>query len=230
MPIDIEIYAPYGTNPKEVTLDFLKSESISEDALGNRRIPVNHKWYLILQVIKELNRREYSLKVGRTIYQKICYVLTRNGVDTGFVFSKGEFGPYSPQAKESIAALANANLITERQLGRMIALNVSDDVVVKRERYTDKEWDAMKRTVDLFSRIKKTDQAEMIATVLYSYDQLIKERACVSDKDVYDYVLEWKPHWKEEKEYELCDAIHNMAMLSFMKISHSAELMDTLGF
>jgi hypothetical protein len=80
----------------------------------------------------------------------------------------------------------------------------------------------------LFGRIKRTEQAEMIAMVLYSYDQLVKEKACVSDKEVYDYVLDWKPHWKEEKEFEVCDAIHNMAMLSVMKVSHIGELMDTL--
>lgn len=170
------------------------------------------------------------MKVGRTIYQKICYVLTRNGVDTGFAFSKGEFGPYSTQAKDSITALANANLITERQLGKMISLSVSDNVTIPKDKFTKDEWNAVKKTVDLFGRIKKTDQAEMIATVLYSYDQLVKEKACISDKDVYDYVLQWKPHWKEEKDFELCDTIHNMAMLSLMKISHSTEVMDTLFY
>ena len=117
LPIEIEIYAPYGTNPKEVTLDFLNREATSGEAFGCRQMPVNHKWHLILQVIRELDTREYALKVGRTIYQKICYVRTRSGVDTGFVFSKGEFGPYSAQAKEAITALANANLIMEKQLG-----------------------------------------------------------------------------------------------------------------
>lgn len=230
LPIDIEIYAPYGTNPKEVTLDFLKSESTNENIRGSKQIHINFKWYLILQVVRELNEREYALKVGRTIYQKICYVLTRNGVDTGFVFSKAEFGPFSTQAKESITALANANLITEKQLGRMISLSVADSVVIPKEKFSDDEWNAVKKTVDLFGRIKRTDQAEMIATVLYSYDQLAKEKSSVSDKDVYDFVLDWKPHWKAEKEFELCDTIHNMAMLSLMKISHSAKLMDTIFF
>ena len=135
LPIEIEIYAPYGTNPKEVTLDFLNREATSGEAFGCRQMPVNHKWHLILQVIRELDTREYALKVGRTIYQKICYVLTRSGVDTGFVFSKGEFGPYSAQAKEAITALANANLIMEKQLGRMISLSIPDDVVIEREKF-----------------------------------------------------------------------------------------------
>ena len=228
LPINIEIYAPFGTSPKEISKEFL-SNTVSEDnVIGNSNSRVNPKWYLILQVVRELNERKYALTVGRTIYQKICFVLTRNGVDTGFVFSKGSYGPFSSQVKESITALANANLIVEKQLGRMIALSVCDDVEIHKEKFTEEELNAVKKTVDLFGRVKSTDQAEMIATVLYSYDQLAQKKNDISDKDVYDYVLDWKPHWKAEKEFDLCDTIQNMAMLSLMDVSCSGNLMDTM--
>ena len=58
----------------------------------------------------------------------------------------------------------------------MICFHVSDDVIVDREKYTEEEWKAVKKTVDLFGRIKRTEQAEMIATVLYSYDELQKSK------------------------------------------------------
>lgn len=227
LPIDTEVYAPFGTNPKELTADFLENEAANGEIIGNRKPNVNPKWYLILQVIRELNNRQYSLKVGRTIYQKICYVLTRNGVNTGFQFTKGEYGPYSAQAKESIGAMANANLIVETQLGQMISLSVADDVVIKREKFTEEEWEAVDKTVDLFARVKRTEQAEMIATVLYAYDQLASVHKQTSDKELYDYVLDWKPHWRQEKDYELRDTIHNLAMLSLMKISHDNEMETT---
>ena len=101
---------------------------------------INPKWYLILETVRELNGRKYTLKVGRTIYQKICYVITRNGVNTGFVFSKGSYGLYSADVKDSITALANANLITEKTLGRMVSLNVAEDVQINRKNFTDVEW------------------------------------------------------------------------------------------
>ena len=229
LPINIEIYAPFGTTRQEITEEFLSNSVSERDILGNSNVnlKVNSKWYLILQVVKELNERKYALKVGRTIYQKICYVLTRNGVETGFVFSKGSYGPFSPQVKDSITAFANANLIVEKRLGRMIALNVSNGVEIYRDMFSEKELEAVRKTVDLFGRVKSTEQAEMIATVLYSYDQLERNHIDVSDKDVYDYVLDWKPHWKEEKEFDLCDTIQNMAMLSLMNIKCSGELMDT---
>lgn len=228
LPIEIEIYAPFGTNQKEISQDFLSNPVLEKEIIGNSNSRINSKWYLILQVVRELNERKYALKVGRTIYQKICYVITRNGVNTGFDFSKGTYGPFSAQVKDSIIALANANLIVERQLGRMISLSVADNVEIHKEKFTEKEWDAVQKTVDLFGRVKSTDQAEMIATVLYSYDQLTKEKSEISDKDVYDYVLKWKPRWKNEKEYQVCDTIQNMAMLSLMKVTCSKQLMDTM--
>lgn len=230
LPIEVEMYAPYGTSQRELSVDFLNQMILQKEVLGMSPIRVNPKWYLILQVIRDLNNKKYSLNVGRTIYQKICYVLTRNGVNTGFIFSQGDFGPYSVQAKDSIVALANANLIIEKQLGRMISLTVSNSVVIKKECFSQEEWCAVDKTVDLFSRVKKTEQAEMIATVLYAYDQLNKSCISISDKDVYDYVLNWKPHWKTDKEFELRDSIFNMAMLSLIKITHDDSIKSTFEF
>ncbi|KIR03770.1 hypothetical protein P261_02585 [Lachnospiraceae bacterium TWA4] len=200
LPIEVEIYAPFGTNQKEITQEYLSRQIFEQDLKGKVNSKVNPKWYLILEVIRELNNRTYSLKVGRTIYQKICYVITRNGVETGFNFIKGSYGPYSSNVKDSIAVLANANLIIEKSLGRMISLKVASDVIIQRDKFTDAEWEATKKTVDLFGRVKSTEQAEMIATVLYSFDELAKKNEKVSDKDVYDFVIDWKPHWKKREK------------------------------
>lgn len=227
LPIQVEIYAPFGTSQREISAKFLSGDITEAELVGSSNSCVNPKWYLILQAVRELNERKYALKVGRTIYQKICYVLTRNGVDTGFEFTKSSYGPFSSQVKDSITALANANLIVEKQLGRMISISVAEHVEVHEDKFTAEEWNALQKTVDLFGRVKSTDQAEMIATVLFAYDQLVKEKGYISDKEVYDYVLDWKPYWKE-KEFEVCDTIHNMAMLALMNITCSNQLLDTM--
>ena len=221
LPIRVEIYAPFGVSRNEITDEFLSRSVTDEEVLGKSNLKINPKWYLILAVVRELNGRKYSLKVGRTIYQKICYVVTRNGVNTGFVFSKGNYGPYSTNAKNSITALANANLIAEKRLGRMVSLSVSDNVIIYKDRFSEEEWNAVKKTVDLFGRVKSTEQAEIIATVLYSFDELNKRKHEVSDEDVYNYVMSWKPHWKPEKDYDVCDTIQNLAMLSLISVTHS---------
>lgn len=228
LPIQIEIYAPFGTSPNEISTEFLSQSIKSSDIKGKNSAAMNAKWYLILKVIQELNSRKYSLKVGRTIYQKICYVLTRNGVDTGFHFTRGTYGPYSPDVKNSILVLANSNLIVEEQLGKMIAMRVPDTINIDINDYSPNDWTAVQKTIDLFSRIKSTEQAEIIATVLFSYDELTKKNSLVTDKDIFDDVLSWKQHWRNEKEYELCDAIINLAMLSLIHIVHTDKVQDTM--
>lgn len=228
LPIEVEIYAPFGTKCSEISESYLKKKASGDDTEGKENTKVKQQWYLILETVRQLNSREYSLKVGRTIYQKICYVLTRNGVDTGFSFSKGSYGPYSADVKKSIVALSNANLIIEKSLGRMVSLSVSKDFSVQKEKFSDEEWNALTKTVDLFGRIKSTEQAEMIATVLYSYDELAKVENTVSDICLYNYVIDWKPYWKDEKNFEVCDTINNLAMMSQIKITHSDALMDTM--
>ena len=100
-------------------------------------------------------------------------LLTRNGVNMGFVFSKDSYGPFSAQVKDSITVLANANLIVEKQLGKMISLSVSPQADLHTDQVSLEEQHAVNTTIDLFGRVKSTEQAEMIATVLYSYDQWV---------------------------------------------------------
>ena len=124
--------------------------------------------------------------------------------------------------KDSITALANANLIIEQSLGRMVSLSVPENVVIHKEKFSEEEWLAMKKTVDLFGRIK--------STVLYAYDVLTCEKKEISDKDVYDFVMSWKPRWEQEKNFEVCDTIHNLAMLTLISVTHSKLLLDTAMF
>lgn len=110
----------------------------------------------------------------------------------------------------------------------MVYLSVCDNVVIYKEKFSSEEWKAMEQTVDLFGRIKGVEQAEIVAIVLYAYDELRMYKGTVNDKDLYDYVMVWKPHWKTEEEFKVCDAIHNLAMLSLISIKHTGSIMDTL--
>lgn len=227
LPIDIEIYAPYGTSDKELTVEYLSRNVPTYDSYGITNYRINPKWYTILKVVQELSKRKYSINVGRTIYQKICYVLTREGVDTGFIFGKGSYGPYSSQVKESIVAFANANLIIEKNFGKMVALTVSDNFKFNENSFSKYELQSIAKTVDLFGRVKSTEHAEMIATILFSYDQLKKTKETIFDKDIYEYIMNWKPHWNPSRNSFVTNSIHDMAMLSWIDIQYSGSLPDT---
>jgi Cdc6-like AAA superfamily ATPase len=84
------------------------------------------------------------------------------------------------------------------------------------------------KTVDLFSRIKNTDQAEEVATVIFAVQNLKQERKPeeVSEADLFNYILEWKKLWKkdESKQESLVEAIRNLEMLGWVKLRFSESL------
>ena len=225
LPIDVEIYAPYGTAPEQVTEKFLAAKEIESprEIIGKQRQQINKYWYLILYVIRKLNNDRYSLNVGRTIFQKICYLLTYAGIQTGFVFNEGSYGPYSNEAKQAVAALSNANLISERNLGRMVETVVSPDFKFDASAYTQDEISRADKTFDLLSRITSTEQAEIIATVLFSYDELCGKNNQVTEKQIFDYVITWKPHWKGDKEADIINTIGSLSELEWMAPDYSHD-------
>jgi exonuclease I len=84
------------------------------------------------------------------------------------------------EVNEAINVLANANLLKEKQLGRMTAVGVGSEFLKTREKYLEQITSIQKKidkTVDLFSRIRSTEQAEEVATVLYAARQLKQDRA-----------------------------------------------------
>ena len=227
LPIDIEIYAPYGTKPEQLKEGFLASHSEKAESqfVGAKQLPFNKYWLFILYAIQKLNDDQYSLNVGRTIFQKVCYVLTRAGVPTGFHFVEGTYGPYSSEAKEAITSLSNSNLMTERQLGRMIETVVSPDFKFPFSRFTPEEIQKADRAVDLLSRIKSTYHAEMVATVLFSYEELEKDSDAIKDIDVFNHVLQWKKRWTGSKEDEIARTIQNLSSLGWISPVHTNQLM-----
>src|SRR5208282_4221867 len=97
------------------------------------------------------------------------------GVPTGFHFGKGSYGPFSGDVKLALHDFANRNWLNEQHLGRMIALRVAPQYEKDRSRYKDQiELYRAKiaKAVDLFSRIKSTEQAEEVLTVLFASREL----------------------------------------------------------
>ncbi len=219
LPIEIEIYAPYGTPTEKLTTQYLAHASTSHMLVeGTKGIPFNNKWLLILEVVRQVNEQRYSLHVGRVIFQKICYVLTRSGIDTGFTFTRASYGPYSANVKETITALSNANLMMETHCAgqNMVETHVTSNFTFDASLYSAEELQCLDRTVDLFCRIKNTDQAEMMATVMFAYDSLKDQNAKVTEADVFHNVLDWKKHWAGAKEAEIQHTIRNLSLLEWI--------------
>lgn len=231
LPIDIELYAPYGTTKNELSTDFLSaSTQMTLEGKGRQADKLNPDWIVLMEVLKELAAQPYANPVGRTIFQKICYVVTEMGVTTGFKFDKGSYGPFSNDVSRALHVFANKNWVQEEQLGRMVALKVAPQYERERGAYLSqiKQYDKkISKAVDLFSRIKSTEQAEEMLTVLFASRQLklAHPNEEIAEQRLYDYILEWKKSWStQEKSQAVAHAIRSLVMLGWMKLTLSESL------
>jgi len=228
---DVEVYAPYGTPKQELTEEFLAAPSqMSLEGKGHRRKKFNPEWVVLVEVVRGLGQQPYANSVGRTILQKIAYVITEMGVETEFRFAKGRYGPFAPELKSALHELANKNWLREEQLGKMTALRVGEQYERDRPKFADvieRHGKRIDKTVDLFSRIKSTNQAEEVMTVLFASRELKKAKPGeqLTEKELYDYILDWKKRWRtEEKQREVASAIRNLVMLGWMRLQFSESL------
>ena len=161
--IPVELYAPFGTPTIQLKEEFLAADQQMEFSVkGRRREKLRPEWAVLVEVLYELEQQPYANPVGRTIFQKICYILTKQGVDTGFQFERKSYGPFAEEVKEAINVLANNNWVIEQQLGQMTALRVGPEYAKARVMLAEELKPFQRKidkTVDLFSRIKNTDQA-----------------------------------------------------------------------
>jgi len=96
LSIPVEIYAPYGTPARQLTADFLTNAVVvNETAVGIHHPKMKDEWLALFEVVYQLSKQPYANPVGRTIFQKISYIMTELGVNTGFAFTRGSYGPFS---------------------------------------------------------------------------------------------------------------------------------------
>jgi hypothetical protein len=85
--------------------------------------------------------------------------------------------------------------------------------------------------VDLFSRIKNTEQAEEVLTVLFASRELKRTKPAqeVAEQDLYDFILDWKKAWRtDEKKHEVASAIRNLVTLGWMRLRFSESLPEAV--
>ena len=229
--IEVEVYAPFGTSRSQLEKEFLSGPSQLElDGRGRKHEKMNQEWVVLMEVLRELEGQPYANPVGRTIFQKICYVVTEMKVVTGFKFGKGSYGPFTKEVNLALHEFANRNWIIEKQLGKMVALSVGPQYLQDRTKFEDvlkRHERKIAKTVDLFSRIKNTEQAEEVLTVLYASRELKQSHPAeeVAEQQLFDHILEWKKSWRTDgKQLAVASAIRNLVMLGWMRLKFSETL------
>lgn len=229
--IPVELYAPYGTPHEELKPDFLAEEPVPVNLSLSMPDPkwVRPAWVALVEIVRRLEEQPYHWPVGRTIFQKIAYVASNEGLPTGLEYRRGSFGPFAAGVKKLDASLVNNGLIREEPLGRhMLAIRVGATFEDARKAYASdlERWEPIiERITDLFMRVD-TRQAELTATVLFAARGLLKAKSeKPTEQDVLNAVLEWKQRRKPAlNPTEIAFTIRNLAALGWLHVKPSKNL------
>jgi O-acetyl-ADP-ribose deacetylase (regulator of RNase III)/uncharacterized protein YwgA len=230
LDVPVEMYAPFGTTPLELTPDFLGAESKSPDPQSPPWVAparIQPAWLALVEILQRVVSEPYHWPVGRITFQKIAYFATEAGLPTGLTFKKGSYGPFSADLKPMLSKLVNNGLIEEHQLGKMLAVYPGRTFSDARKSFNDEMsgWQDLIDTVaDLFMRIR-TQQAEIAASVLFTARNLKKPDEVLSEFDVFQSVMEWKvrrnPPLKPE---EVAQTIRSLNILRWVNLKPSTQL------
>jgi O-acetyl-ADP-ribose deacetylase (regulator of RNase III)/uncharacterized protein YwgA len=230
MDIPLELYAPYGTPPRELTVEFLSQTSGAAHHQNGRTVQsaINPAWVALVEILHRIEAQPYHWPTGRTIFQKLAYVATRQGLPTGFVYQRGSFGPFSRELKNAESKLVNNNLLQEERYGKMFLVKSGPNFERVRKDFQvslDKWTPIIEKTTDLFMRVN-TDQAEVIATVMFAADALKTEtHSAPTETGVLAAVLRWKQKRRPPlDETAVASTIRNLGMLRWLDVKADAGL------
>ncbi len=221
LDIPIELYAPYGTPHEELKPDFLDATQF-----GTAKDMPDPKWVTapmvaLVAILSQLEKQPYHYPIGRTIFQKITYVATSQGLPTEVQYQRGSFGPFSKDLKPLQSRLINNGLITEKKEGQMFRVRVGKtftDAAVAYKLQLEGWENIINKTCDLFMRIRSTNQAELVATVLYADNHLNRtEKDNYSECDIFKEVVTWKKKRKPPiNDKELARTVRNLTVLNWL--------------
>jgi uncharacterized protein YwgA len=230
MDIPVEMYAPYGTPSKELTNEFLEQGAPTGNQRSSRtgQSTMNPAWIALVEILRRIEEQPYHWPVGRTIFQKIAYVATQQGLPTGFVYQKGSFGPFCRELKNAETKLVNNNLLQEERIRNMFMVKVGPNYMRIRKDFNSSIWQwaaIVEKTTDLFMRVN-TNQAEIVATVIYVADSLKKKgNGSPTETQVLESVMQWKQKRRPSLDKSVvASIIRNLGMLRWLDVKPDAAL------
>jgi len=230
MDIPVELFAPHGTPPEQLTLEFFKRGAATEAAASEtkRFAKIKPAWVALAHIVDQIHQEPYHWPVGRTTFQKIAYFATELGLPTDLHYSAGSYGPFSSEVKPLITALVNNGVLFEEPIGKMLSLKPGRTYpdAVKLYKADLERWKPVTdRLTDLFLRVD-TRQAEVAATVYFAARSLNNRKAHEpSEMDVLEEVKRWKQRRRPPlSELEVAKTIRSLAALRWLDVKPSKNL------
>jgi len=230
MDIPVEMYAPYGTKPQELTPGFLEKGGTTyvRQSGENGRAALAPSWVALVEIVNRIEQQPYHWPIGRTIFQKIAYVATSEGLPTNLEYQRGSFGPFSKDLKSVEAKLINNGLLQEKREGNMFRVMTGPNYgrIYKKYASEFERWEnVIGKTTDLFMRLS-TRQAEIIATVLYVAQELERKRDTQpTEAKVLEAVMQWKQKRRPPLDaLTVASTIRNLGILRWLDVEASPDL------
>ena len=171
LDIPVEIYAPFGTPAGQLKEDFLCAEhQIDFLTKGRLRGSLRPEWAVLIEVLDRLRRQPYSKPIGRKLFASIWHIMVNLGLDVGLKTICDTSSLSNTELRETINVLANNNWIVEKRHGSMTTLEVGLQYAEDRHKFRGiigSFEGRIAKTVDLFSRIRKVNQAEDVVTLIH---------------------------------------------------------------
>ena len=227
--VPIELYAPYGTPHEELQPEFLRVDEASGPVALAMPEPqwVRAEWVVIAEIVKRIQDEPYHQPIGRTIFQKIAYVATEQGLTTGLDFKRSSYGPFTGELKRLESRLVNNGLIRVSPNGKMQQITIGPTFEAARKAYQhDIEWwePVIEKTVDLFLRLDSTS-AEIVASSLFAAGEIAKTGTKPTERMVFDTVMEWKQRRKPAlDEGTVATTIRTLAARDWLVVQPSDDL------
>lgn len=231
LDIPVELYAPLGTPNDQLSEDFLRPTTSDVRAGVEREAtrPIDPAWVCLVEILSRLLAHPYHWPVGRTVFQKIAYVATREGLPTKIEFVRASFGPFSSQVKGILARLVANGLVRERQMGRMFSLEPGESFAQAKRTYESElqRWDpTISKVADLFLRLD-TALAEVVSTVLFTAGEFEQRKLTPTDDMIVDSVLEWKERRNPPLDRStVTNAVYDLGALGWLEFTPTQAATD----
>lgn len=226
LDIPVELYAPAGTPAGEMDASFLERSTAAPSVVDPEWIKPG--WIALVEIIERLDDQPFHWPIGRTVFQKIAYIATVQGIPTGLQFSRGSYGPYAEGLKRLQSRLIGNGLLFESRTGNRLEISTGQTYTDAKHAYRHElvQWNvAIERTVDLFMRISSANQAELVATVIFASRELEAVTDEPTEQDVLASIQEWKTRRKPPlNEAEIGETIRGLAAQSWIRVAPSQDL------
>lgn len=228
--IPVELYAPHETPHEELLPAFLDQavDSISRALPTQEPLWIRPSWVALVEILNRVQRQPYHWPVGRTMFQKMAYVATNLGLPTGLHFTRGSYGPFASDLAKLNARLESNGLVQEQRVGSKYRVLVGPTFADARKAFQGEltEWEPIiEKTFDLFMRINTADQAELVASSIYSADAIARSGLVPSEQMVFDSILEWKKKRRPPvDETDLANTIRDLASRGWLNATRSPSL------